>query len=176
MHQSADLPLPARPALLGALIQHYDELVGYISRRFGDRGFASEIVHEVCVQILEKPDREPARQPLALLRRISHNVAVDRCRSEDARRAWLDAIELPQELPSPEPDIVRALSAEQELERLSRAIAALPLKRRQVFVMHKIHGVTQTETAARLGISVKMVEKQLRLGLLACRDALRDAD
>ncbi len=36
--------------------------------------------------------------------------------------------------------------------------------------MHKIHEIPQAQVADRLGISVKTVEKHLRLGLAACRD------
>lgn len=35
--------------------------------------------------------------------------------------------------------------------------------------MHKIHGLPQGEVARQMGISLKTVEKHLRLGMLACR-------
>ncbi|MGH8443840.1 MAG: RNA polymerase sigma factor [Solimonas sp.] len=168
--------LPVQPSLLSSLVRHYDELVDYVRLRFGDRSFAHEVVHDVCVQILERPEREaqrePVRVPLALLRRISHDAAVDRCRAEDLRRTWVDTVAVLPETACPVAGQERALDAEQELERLAQAIAALPLRRRQVFVMHKLHELPQAEVAARLGISLKMVEKQLRLGMAACRERL----
>ncbi len=163
----------SRPPLLVALIGHYDELVGYIRRRFGDRGFAREVVHDVCVKIMERPaSAEVVQAPLALLRRISHDAAVDRCRAEDARRAWIDAVDTLPETACPAPDQLRVLSARQELELLVQVIDALPKRRRQVFVLHKIHELPQAEVAARMGISIKMVEKQLRLAMVACRERL----
>ena len=160
-------------SLLTSLVQYYDELVDYLRWRFGDRTFAREVVHDVCVHLLERPGREKVRAPLALLRRISHDAAVDRCRADDARRAWIDSVAaLPEDVACGAPDAERRLSAEQELELLSKAIEALPLRRRQVFVMHKIHRLSQVEVAVRLGVSLKMVEKQLRLALASCRAAL----
>ncbi len=41
-----------------------------------------------------------------------------------------------------------------------------------VFVMHKVHELPQAEVAARLGISLKTVEKHLRLGMGICRTHL----
>ncbi|WP_043114458.1 RNA polymerase sigma factor [Solimonas soli] len=165
----------APPTLLSSLLSHYDELVDELRRRFGDRAFAREVVHDVCVQILEKPQRE-AHTPLALLRRISHDAAVDRCRADDRRRRWIDSVaELP-DVACAAATQEQAVDAEQELQRLERAIAALPPRRRDVFVMHKIHELPQAEVAARLGISLKMVEKQMRLGMLACRAALARPD
>ncbi|MFT4045630.1 MAG: RNA polymerase sigma factor [Solimonas sp.] len=163
------------PALLSSLLHHYEDLVDELRRRFGDRGFAREVVHDVCVQLLEKPQRD-AHTPLALLRRISHDTAVDRCRAEDRRRRWIESVaELP-DVACAAATQERALDAEQELRRLERTIAAMPPRRREVFVMHKLHELPQAEVAARLGISLKMVEKQLRLGMLACRAALTCAD
>lgn len=172
MSHSANAPPPSRPSLLWTLEQHYDELVRYIWRRFGDHGFARDVVHDVCLQLLEKPERPGADSPLALLRRISHNTAVDRCRREDRRRAWNGEADDHDSPPTEAPDAMRMLGARQELDLLSAAIASMPPRRQQVFVMHKIHGLTQAEVAERLGVSVKMVEKQIRLGMLACRKGL----
>lgn len=45
--------------LIGALALHYDELVEYIRRRFQGSQFAREVVHDVCLQLLEKPPQQP---------------------------------------------------------------------------------------------------------------------
>ena len=57
---------PAKPSLISTLVRHYDDLVDHVRRRFGDRGFAREVVHDVCVQLLEKREREDVRTRLAL--------------------------------------------------------------------------------------------------------------
>lgn len=161
------------PGLLAALTQHYDELIGYVRRRFGDHGFAREVVHDVCVQIMERPEKTSVQSPLALLRRISHDAAVDRCRAEDLRRSRFQLVDAIPDMPCPLSDQSRVLAGRQELDALINAIENLPLRRRQVFIMYKIHQMPQSEVAAQLNISVKMVEKQLRLGLAACREQLQ---
>lgn len=40
-----------------ALAPHYDELMDYIKRCFHGRDFARDLMHDVCVQMLEKPSR-----------------------------------------------------------------------------------------------------------------------
>lgn len=96
---------PVKPSLLSTLVRHYDELVDHVRRRFGDRGFAREVVHDVCVQLLEKREKDNVHTPLALLRKISHDQAVNRYRSERRSQAWL--IEMPEPLdavcPAPSP-------------------------------------------------------------------------
>lgn len=161
--------------LLGALAHHYDELIAHVRRRFGDAGFAREVVHDVCVHILEKPPTSPVRVPLALLRRISHDMAVDRCRAEDAYRARIDSTGDVPDHACDTPDVGRQLDAERELRWLEDAIAALPPRCQTVFVMHKIHEMPHAEVALRLGISRKAVEKHLHAGMAACRTHLARA-
>ncbi|MDG9882555.1 RNA polymerase sigma factor [Pseudomonas sp. GD04058] len=163
---------PPQPTLLSTLVRHYDELVEHIRRRFGERGFAREVVHDVCVQLLEKQEKQGIRSPLALLRKIAHDNAVGRYRGERRRQRWLVTVaELPEmeaQIPSQE----RQLDASQTLDRLVRAIESLPPRCQMVFVMHKLHELPQAEVAERLGISLKTVEKHLRLGMAACREYL----
>lgn len=158
--------------LLGTLVHHYDELVAHVRRRFGDAGFAREVVHDVCVHLLEKPPATPARVPLALLRRISHDLAVDRCRAEDAYRRRVESTAVLPDAACDQPDAARVLDAQRELELLAEAIAALPPRCQTVFVMHKIHEMPHAEVAERLGISRKAVEKHLHAGVAACRNHL----
>ncbi len=162
-------------SLLGALTHHYEELVTHVRRRFGDAGFAREVVHDVCVHVLEKPPATPVRVPLALLRRISHDLAVDRCRSEDAYRTRVEAAAILPDIESDVPDAARVLDGQRELRWLEDAIAALPPRCQAVFVMHKVHGMAHAEVALRLGISRKAVEKHLHAGMAACRTHLARA-
>lgn len=161
---------PVKPSLLGTLVRHYDELVDHVRRRFADPGFAREVVHDVCVQLLEKREKDNVHTPLALLRKISHDQALSRYRSERRRQAWIvqETADGPCQAPLPP----RQYEAARELELLTEAISQLPSRCQMVFVMHKIHELPQAEVAARLGISLKTVEKHLRLGLAACRVSL----
>lgn len=165
---------PPKPSLLSTLVRHYDELVEHVRRRFGERGFAREVVHDVCVQLLEKHEKEGVRTPLALLRKITHDNAVSRYRGERRRQHWIIGVEELPEVDAQLPSQERQLDASQTLDRLVRAIEGLPPRCQAVFVMHKIHELPQAEVAERLGISLKTVEKHLRLGMAACREYLGD--
>lgn len=158
----------AKTSLVTILARHYDELVDSVRRRFGDRQAAHEVVHDVCVQLLESPEKEAVRVPLALLHKITHDRAISHYRSERRRQAWVDdQSELSEVLcnaPSPE----RQHAAIHELDRLCAAIADLPPRCQQVFVMHKIHELSQQQVADQLGISLKAVEKHLKAGMTKC--------
>ena len=74
----------------------------------------------------------------------------------------------PDDAPNPE----QVLSALEELMRLKDAIEGLPPACRRVFVLRKIEGLSQRETAKRLGISESNVEKHVARGIRYCAAAL----
>ena len=78
----------------------------------------------------------------------------------------LEAIEIRSEEPSPE----RQAIDRAELHRLADAIAALPLRVREVFTLRRIHGLSQREVAEKMGISESTVEKHMSRGFLIMLD------
>ncbi len=52
-----------------------------------------------------------------------------------------------------------------ELNRLARAVAALPGKIRDVFVLRRINGLSQRDVARELGLSESTVEKHMSRGI-----------
>jgi RNA polymerase sigma-70 factor (ECF subfamily) len=70
-------------------------------------------------------------------------------------------------LPSPSP---HDLMEYKELEYLLRCtLGKLPLRRRQIFRMHRLEGMKYAEIADRLGISVKTVEAEISKALKSLR-------
>ncbi|MGE4063396.1 MAG: sigma-70 family RNA polymerase sigma factor [Rhodospirillaceae bacterium] len=63
--------------------------------------------------------------------------------------------------PSPE----RVAQDRDELANVVRALEDLPPKVREVFVLRRVHGLSQRETAERLGISENSVEKRVSQGI-----------
>ena len=53
--------------------------------------------------------------------------------------------------------------------RMSRSVALLPEKRRKIFIMSRVEGLSNAEIAARLNISPKTVENQITLALRQLR-------
>lgn len=168
--------------LITAFVSHYDDLVAHVRRhigtRGGDRTTARDVVHDVCLELIETPPQDIIHTPLAFLREVVARRAIDRHRIEHGRRAWVESTdELPDradESPSGR-DPARIVDGRQRMRMLVVAIEALPPRCRDVFVMHKIHELPQREVAEHLGISLKTVEKHLRLGVAACWQALLEA-
>ena len=115
-----------------------------------------------------------SENPSAFLYRAAVNLMLDRARS--ARRssardeAWRqiqgDAAsggDVADQHPSPE----QATASRQRLRQLVDAVRLLPPQTRRAFELHKLEGLSHAETAERLGVSRKTVEKQISAALRA---------
>jgi len=82
--------------------------------------------------------------------------------------ADMDAPFLADEAPSPE----EAAGSRRRLGQVLSALDDLPKNYREVISLRRIDGLTQKETAARLGVSEKFVENNLARGLKALLKAI----
>jgi RNA polymerase sigma-70 factor (ECF subfamily) len=64
------------------------------------------------------------------------------------------------------------LEIEARLAVLRDAIAALPARRRSVFILHHLHRMEPDEIARKLNISRNMVDRHLRRAVAHCLDRL----
>ena len=67
---------------------------------------------------------------------------------------------------TPEPNPEEQLEFRQEIAEIAKALATLPDKCRETLILRRVEGLSQQETAQRLGISVKTVEKHMARGVL----------
>src|SRR5262249_19053241 len=74
----------------------------------------------------------------------------------------LDYLEVGSDEPSPERQVIDR----DELSRLAGMIARLPGKIRDVFTLRRVHGLSQREVAAKLGLSESTVEKHMARSFL----------
>lgn len=157
---------PEHSNLVVTLVYHYDELVSYVKRRFGDHHFAQDVVHDVCLALIEKPPASKVHTPMAFLRKLSRNRAIDRYRQYQSQQAHLNNLQ-ETAVHSHHVDGAHVLHFVQRLEALKRIIEALPSRQRQVFLLHKLHDMPQQEIADELGISRNMVTQHFSKAMAA---------
>ncbi|HEY0037828.1 MAG TPA: RNA polymerase sigma factor SigZ, partial [Longimicrobium sp.] len=140
-----------------------------VQRRVEDRATAEDIVHDVLVRAYEKWGTLRGGQKLEpWLYQIARNAVIDHYR---ARRP---TEELPADLASVEGE--RSDAARRELaECIHPLVDALPEHYRDAVRLSEFHGLTQQETARRLGLSlsgaksrVQRARRKLEEMLLAC--------
>ncbi|HEX6370201.1 MAG TPA: RNA polymerase sigma factor SigZ [Longimicrobium sp.] len=148
---------------------HRERLVRFVQRRVEDPSTAEDIVHDVLVRAYGKRDTLRSGQKFEQwLYQITRNAVIDHYR---ARRPS-DA--LPPDLAAPGAEDGRA--ARQELAGcLGPMVQALPEPYRDAVLLSELRGLTQRETARRLGLSLSGAKSRVQRGrhmlherLLAC--------
>ena len=131
-----------------------------------------DIVQETYAILAGLPSVEQIRSPKPYVFQTAYSVILAQVRrAQIVSISTVDDIErLAGEDSSPSPE---ALAGDrQELVLLAEALAALPERCRQVFILRKIQGLTQREVARRIGVSEGTVEKHVHKGLVALMAAL----
>jgi RNA polymerase sigma-70 factor (ECF subfamily) len=156
--------------------QYYGELLAFLTGKLGCRRRAEDVAQDTYERLLQVADPRQIEQPRAFLYKIAVNLTIDTFRRRGVREDRAVAIAELDTMPSAAPAPDRALDAKQRLDILQRAIAELPPKCRQVFVLHKFLEVPHAEIAARLGISKNMVEKHVIKAMAHCRRRLTEEE
>jgi RNA polymerase sigma-70 factor (ECF subfamily) len=70
----------------------------------------------------------------------------------------------------PAADPERSLIGSQRLQRVMAAIEAMPPRRREVFLLHRVDELTYAQIARRLNVTIKAVEKHMHLAMRQLSD------
>jgi RNA polymerase sigma-70 factor, ECF subfamily len=158
------------------------QLLGYIARRVRTHEDAEDILQEVMLRIhRHSGDLEHADRMAGWIYRIASNAIVDYYRTP-ARREFPAGrrLDVPGSGPSDStsPSFTAESSAADPGAELARClmplIERLPASYRQALVLTELEGVTQTEAAARLGISVSGMKTRVQRGRRLLKDSLLD--
>ena len=157
--------LPLEPQLRGWL------------RRNGSRFIETDdLIQEAYAKLATLASVSEIEQPKAYLYQIVKSLMTDEHRREKIVSiesvAEISELSPHDETGSPE----RILSGHQDLQRLFRAVAALPAAARAVFVLKKFDELSQKDIAARLNISENMVEKRMSQALRAIAEDISSSD
>lgn len=134
-----------------------------ITRRAGED--EADLAQDACLKLVETANRENIAAPSHLLYRLARNLVIDRLRSR-ALRARFFRPEALDDHQCPEADPERALLANERLRRAFQVIEAMPSRRREAFLLHRIDGLSYLEIARVMGVTIKGVEKHISAAML----------
>lgn len=147
---------------------HEPALRGWLSGRFPTLGDVDDLVQESYRRLLRARETGSIACPRAFLFVTARNLALNQLRHRRYER--------PDGLTETDPDgvaddstaITEKIAHAEDLQLLIQAIQSLPDRCRQIMTLRKIYGLSQSETARKLGISENTVEAQGAIGLRKC--------
>lgn len=146
-------------------------LVRFFARRVGKEDVV-DLVHETFRRLLGAASTRGTTfdSPEAYLTRVADNLLRDRARSL-AHRASAGQVPLDENrIGGPDPHDV--LEQRDTVSRIHTALQTLKPRTREIFLLHRSDGLSYAQIAARMGMSVKGVEKQMTKALTHLRRRL----
>jgi len=155
-------------AVSAAFVENNTSLKKFLTRFFSSRQDIEDTVQETYLRAYVAEQKKDIEQPKAFLFRIAKNVALTELTKKS--RQITDYLEDSSSSVVLETvaSVDREVEAREQLGIYCEAVAALPDKCREVFLLRKVHGLAHKEIATRMALSVSSVEKYLRQGILAC--------
>ena len=149
--------------------REYARLAALAQMMLQQRADAEDVVQEVLLGVWKQRERFDFSDPMPYLVRAVRNRVFSRRRRRVTEWRWL---RLESQRPAEAPPVVH-LERDELLRDLRTAVRALPGRRREIFVLHRVNGLSYAQIASVLGISVKTVENQMGRALQQLRKALR---
>jgi RNA polymerase sigma-70 factor (ECF subfamily) len=158
-------PSPLDRWFAAEVLPHEAALMRYLARIWPNRAERADLRQDIYVRIYESARRSLPAAPKAFLFATARNLLADR-----VRRNRIVSIDTTQDLDvlnvlvdelSPE----QRVNAYQELRCLAVSFDQLSDKCRDVIWLRRVEGLSQRETAQRLGMQEGAVESQLIRGV-----------
>jgi RNA polymerase sigma factor (sigma-70 family) len=154
-------------ALRQLLLQGYDELKVRLTQRLGSSELAGDAMQDTWLRLQHTEAIGVVRNPTNYLFRVALNIARDRL---SADRRLLSAIEIERliNLEDEAPNPARVAEDRSDLRVVEALMAELPPRQREIVAAARLDGMPRREIAERLGISLSLVEKELKLAHEYC--------
>src|SRR5690606_25365394 len=149
----------------------WEPLAAYAYRIVEDRDLALDIAQEALIRLWEGRRKTLPTALAPFLYRVARNLALDHLRTSNTRQRLLrgQATLGGRRPATPEEEFEDARVS----RRVHRAIQALPERRREVFVLAYLRGLTYAEIGEVMGMAPEAVQNQMAAARAQLRDALR---
>lgn len=163
---------------VSSFIDHYRDIELYFRRRVACVQEAADLTQEVYAKVIAAYGDTVAGSPRFLLFRVARNVLIDRAHQRTTgfghRGRCVDENDpaLVDEMSCPS----RNADRQDRMTLVCDAIATLPPRCREAFVLNRVEGLTYRQVAEKMGVSPKTVEKHIARAIGVCKAALKQAD
>ena len=159
----AQLRTGDREAFRQVYERHKGDVLALVTAMLGRPQEALDLLHDVFVSLARSA---PSLWPNTNLKAYLLTAAANKARDHLRRSAPATMDAEANDPPGPQAaDPLRVVTAEEEAQRLSRALASLPEEQRIVVALHVYGGLTFKEIAAREGEPENTVQSRYRYAL-----------
>ena len=159
---------PLSSPLLAAYEQHINALKRYVMRIIHTENDVDDVVQEAFMRAYKSETDGDIRQPKSYLFRVAKHVALNQIRQKVNRPTDYIEDSDPSTILTDDWSLEDEVLAQERLGIHCMAVAALPPKRRKVYLMRKVYGMAHKDIAENLGITISTVEAHLSKAFKEC--------
>jgi RNA polymerase sigma-70 factor (ECF subfamily) len=155
-------------SMLGLFLANYEDFRRRLRRRLRSDDLVDDVLQETYLRVERlDPQAERATHPTGYLFRMALNMAADHHRASGRLLTGEEVDDLILGVDD-HLDPPTVLSSQQDIAALGLALDMLTRRQREILIAARIDELPQVEIAARHGISVRMVGKELKKALETC--------
>lgn len=140
---------------------NFDTVRNYIYYRCGDAELATDVAQETFMKLWEKQIKFEKDNIKGLLFKISNDIFISHYRKQ--KTAMNYSLRAKPQTNNQNPEEIMQFEELQKTYDL--ALQSMPEKQRVVFLMHRLDGLKYHEIAERLQLSVKAIEKRMKMAI-----------
>jgi RNA polymerase sigma factor (sigma-70 family) len=129
-----------------------------------------DIIQEMYARLLTTPSLESIRYPRQYAIQTAKSIIIDHVRHSQVISIVSSGSMEQLNISLPEANAEERLEFREDIRNVSKALAQLPEKCRETLILRRVEGLSQKETARRLGISEKAVENHMSRGVWKLMD------
>lgn len=133
----------------------------------------NDVIQEMYARILSTPDMESIRYPKQYAIQTAKGIIIDHLRRSRVISITSSGSLEQLDIPLPEANTEERLEFRDEIQEIANALAQLPAVCRETVILRRVEGLSQKETARRLGVSEKKAEYYMARGALLLTNVFR---
>ncbi len=151
-----------------------ERLRRFVRGRVGNRQDAEDVIQEAYLRVLRYSKEHEVDDRERLLFSTARNLAVDNQRRRRVREKTAAECALLGAGAGELPGSDEVVDARQRLKQIETVLTQLPPRCREVFLLHRLEGLSYSQIARHCGISVSAVEKHIARACLLIDARLHD--
>jgi RNA polymerase sigma-70 factor (family 1) len=155
---------------------NYHNLHRFFMVRLGSVQEAEDAAQETFTRMMAHHDNIVAlRSPRSYLFRIARNLVTDLLRARNTRLKYTTSVDIEEQV-APVKTPEEAVDSRERQKLVQKALAELPPRCREVFILHRLENLTYRQIATQLDISPRTVEHHVANAVFHLRKAFSRDD
>lgn len=163
-------------AVSAAFVEHSVFLRRFLTRYFTSQQDIEDVAQETYLRAYAEEQKKGVNHPKAFLFHVARNVALSKLTKKSRQITdYLEDFPISEVLET-EASVTEHIEAEELLGVYCEAVATLPDKCREAFILRKVHGLSHKEIMQRMDLSRSCVDKYIRRGMSTCDKFIRKSE